>query len=53
LYRIWTHEKTSESLLELQKWTYPMYCKGNEWLDAVDDAERMEQERIKRESQQK
>lgn len=49
MYRIWTHPRAKDSLTDIHTWTYGQIMKANEWLDIIDDAERRQQEKQRRE----
>jgi len=49
IFRIWSDKRVNESLRELRTWSYIEVIQANEWLDALDEAEAKEYEKMKRE----
>jgi len=50
LYRIWSDKRVNETMRELRTWSYGEVCEANEWLDALDEAENKQYEKMRREA---
>ena len=45
IFKIWTHPRSKDSLKDIYTWSFPMYCKANEWLEMLDQAEAIERQK--------
>jgi len=53
VFRIWSDKRVSEPLRELRTWSYGEIVQANQWLDALDEAEEKEYEKMKREAKRR